>query len=119
MLYDGQSLPTPRENWSPRSRKDLKQHTQLYRLARIQWVRETGKNLESLAVTRDFLYFKPLFNWTAIPLRFEILVKTRRIVAETTRAQQKLSRNAYVLESTYFDLLKIYVATSPWTRSAT
>ena len=31
----------------------------------------------------------PPFHWTAFPLRFEILVKTTRNVAETPRAQQK------------------------------
>ena len=30
---------------------------------------------------------KPPSHWTAIPLRFEILVKMTRIVAEATRAQ--------------------------------
>ena len=30
---------------------------------------------------------KSPFHWTAIPLRFEILVKMTRIVAETARAQ--------------------------------
>ena len=29
----------------------------------------------------------PPFHWTAIPLRFEILVKMTRIVAETAKAQ--------------------------------
>ena len=29
----------------------------------------------------------PTFHWTAIPLRFQILVKMIRIVAETARAQ--------------------------------
>ena len=33
------------------------------------------------------LYVNPSFYWTAIPLRFEILVKMARIVAETAMAQ--------------------------------
>ena len=32
-------------------------------------------------------FLKLLFHWTAIPLRFEILVKMTRIVAETENAQ--------------------------------
>ena len=33
------------------------------------------------------IIIKTPFHWKAIPLRFEILVKMTRIVAETTRAQ--------------------------------
>ena len=38
-------------------------------------------------VCRSVLESNPPFHWTAIPLRFEILVKMTRIVAETARAQ--------------------------------
>ena len=33
------------------------------------------------------IYLKPQFPWMAIPLRFEMLVKVTRIVAETKRGQ--------------------------------
>ena len=39
-------------------------------------------------------FVNPPFHWTAIPLRFEILVKMTWIVAETARAQKKRSRIA-------------------------
>ena len=35
----------------------------------------------------SLLDLNPPFHWTAIPLRFEILIKMTRIVAETARVQ--------------------------------
>ena len=49
-----------------------------------QQMRPTGPN------ANGFLCKTP-FHWTAIPLRFEILVKMTRIVTETARSQQKRS----------------------------
>ena len=45
----------------------------------------TGDN--PLAKARGLSSLKPPFHWTAIPLRFEILVKVTRIVTETASAK--------------------------------
>ena len=86
--------------------RDLKQHTQLYRLARTQYTHTQYTGSERLVrilkvwlLQESFLYFKP----TAIPLRFEIMFG--QILAETARAQQKRSRSAYVVVEAYRNLL--------------
>ena len=52
------------------------------RLAGTPW--STSQGYHYMMVTNNLI---PPFHWTAIPLRFEILVKMKRIVAETARAQ--------------------------------
>ena len=50
-----------------------------------------------IVVSVCYMFIIPAFHWTAIPVRFETLVRILRIVAETTRAQHKSSRSALVV----------------------